>query len=292
MAREPAAIRHKNPGAMWPGKIASKWGSTGWVYLNDGTGQGGNGQGNKIATFSNWVDGICAQLDLWRSSLHYKNKPFHQAIRTWSGGNNVESYINYVLVRIPGMTRDTVMNDAFWRSPNGIRFLKVQAGHEAGKPIPASDADYREAQRRVFKGVVPTPSPAPQPGSGGPLAAPLVLAVMALAGGGVFLWQWLKRKWRREALPAPSQSATPVQPPEQTTTPVPEDLPSSPESSSPENTGIPTQPSDPQPTVQVQEPVSSEAPKGGDEQRTPQEETNRDGGKVEGETKEALDKVL
>ncbi len=53
---EPAAIRHKNPGAMWPGPIATKWGSKKWVYLSDGTGQGGGGKGNKIGTFDNWVD--------------------------------------------------------------------------------------------------------------------------------------------------------------------------------------------------------------------------------------------
>ncbi len=150
---EPAAIRHRNPGAMWPGKIAKKWGSKRWVYLNDGTGQGGNGKGNKIATFDNWVDGICAQLDLWRTSPNYRNKPLHAALRIWSGGNHVEAYIHYVTSRIPGMTRDTVMDDAFWRSPSGVRFLKVQAGHEAGKPIPAPDADWIEAQRRVFSGV-------------------------------------------------------------------------------------------------------------------------------------------
>lgn len=150
---EPAAIRHKNPGAMWPGPIATKWGSTKWVYLNDGTGQGGNGKGNKIATFDNWVDGICAQLDLWRSSPRYRNKRFADAIAIWSGGNNVPAYIRYVKTRIPEMDENTIMNDAFWRGPLGIKFLQVQAGHEAGKKIPATDAEYREAQRRVFKGV-------------------------------------------------------------------------------------------------------------------------------------------
>jgi hypothetical protein len=149
---EPAAIRHKNPGAMWPGAIATKWGSKKWVYLNDGTGQGGNGKGNKIATFDNWVDGICAQLDLWRTSPNYKNKRFAEAIRIWSGGNNVPAYIAYVKARIPGMDENTIMNDAFWRGPMGVKFLQVQAGHEAGKPIPAPEADWLEAQRRVFSG--------------------------------------------------------------------------------------------------------------------------------------------
>lgn len=151
--RVPAAIQFMNPGAMWPGATATRWGSTKWQYLSDGTGQGGNGQGNKIAIFDNWIDGICAQLDLWRASPKYKNRRFAEAIATWAGGNHVESYIAYVLARVPGMTRDTVMNDAFWNGPMGIAFLKAQSGHEAGKPIPAAATDWIEAQRRVFKGV-------------------------------------------------------------------------------------------------------------------------------------------
>lgn len=157
---EPAAIRYKNPGAMWGhvGKRAStsktvatnapiplKWGSTQTVFLSDGL-----GQGNNIAVFNTWVDGICAQLDLWRSSAFYKNKRFADAINKWDGGNNTPSYIDYVKARVPGITEDTIMNDAFWKSPSGIAFLKAQSGHEAGKPIPAPAADWIEAQRRVF----------------------------------------------------------------------------------------------------------------------------------------------
>lgn len=163
---EPAAIRYKNPGAMWgrtgkrPGpekvhntnaKIPLKWGSKTTVYLNDGT-----GQGNNIAVFPTWVQGICAQLDLWRTSANYRNKRFADAIRVWSGGNNVPSYIAYVKARIPGMNENTVMNDAFWNSPMGVKFLQVQAGHEAGKPMPCPVADFVEAQRIVMGKAAPT----------------------------------------------------------------------------------------------------------------------------------------
>jgi len=157
---EPAAIRYKNPGAMWgrTGKrpssakivatnaaIPLKWGSTKTVYLNDG-----KGQGNNIAVFDTWVQGICAQLDLWRTSPKYRNKRFADAIATWSGGNNVHSYIAFCKKRVPGLTEDTIMNDAFWRSPSGLAFLKAQAAHEAGKKMPAADADWIEAQQIVF----------------------------------------------------------------------------------------------------------------------------------------------
>lgn len=146
----PAAIQFKNPGAMWPGAIATKWGSKSWQYLSDGTGQGGGGKGNKIAHFDSWVDGICAQMDLWRTSKNYAGKRMKDAITIWSGGNSVQSYINYLTARVPGLTPNTVMDDTFWRGPMAIPFLKAQAGHEAGKPIPASQEDYIEAQRRVM----------------------------------------------------------------------------------------------------------------------------------------------
>jgi hypothetical protein len=167
---EPASIRCKNPGAMWGrvgrkptaffetpqgphgcetnAPIPKKWGSMKTIYLSDGL-----GQENNIAIFDTWVQGICAQLDLWRTSPKYRNKRFAEAIRVWSGGNNVASYITYVKTLVPGMDENTIMNDAFWKGPMGVAFLKAQAGHEAGKKYPAPEADWIEAQRKVFAGV-------------------------------------------------------------------------------------------------------------------------------------------
>ena len=128
--------------------IPLRWGSTKTEYLGDGT-----GQGNNIAYFDTWVNGICAQLDLWRNSPKYKDEPFNEAIAIWSGGNNVESYIQYVLGRVPGMRRDTTMNDVFWKGPMGLGFLKAQAAHEAGQPTyPAPAADWLKAQQTIFGG--------------------------------------------------------------------------------------------------------------------------------------------
>lgn len=159
----PASIRYKNPGAMWGSALAIKWGAQKKaVTLNDGL-----GQGNNIAVFPTYVQGICAQLDLWRTSKNYRNKSFADAIRVWSGGNYVESYIAFVLKRVPGMTRNTIMNDTFWKSSMGIAFLKAQAWHEAGMQYPAPDADWIEAQRLVFglpeTGTVGIPNPTPAP---------------------------------------------------------------------------------------------------------------------------------
>lgn len=150
---EPASIRYKNPGAMWGNSLAIKWGaSPKAVVLNDG-----KGQGNNIAVFPTFVQGICAQLDLWRTSKNYRNKRFADAIAIWSGHNSVEQYIAFVLARVPGMTRNTVMDDTFWKSQMALGFLKAQAGHEAGKTYPAPPEDWVNAQKRVMSGV-PTPN--------------------------------------------------------------------------------------------------------------------------------------
>lgn len=152
MTLVPASIRYKNPGAMWGNAFAIKWGAAKKaVTLNDG-----KGQGNNIAVFPTFVQGICAQMDLWRTSKNYRNKRFSDAIAIWSGHNSVSQYIAFVLQHAPGMTRDTVMNDAFWRGSLAIPFLKAQAGHEAGRVYPAPDADWVTAQKRVLSGV-PTP---------------------------------------------------------------------------------------------------------------------------------------
>lgn len=143
---EPPSIRYKNPGAMWGNALAVKWGADPHaITLHDGL-----GQGNNIAVFPTYVQGICAQLDLWRSSANYKNKRFADAISIWSGHNQTPSYIAFVKKRVPGMTETTIMNDAFWLSPMGIEFLKAQAWHEAGKQYPASEGDWVQARDIVF----------------------------------------------------------------------------------------------------------------------------------------------
>ena len=203
---EPASIRCKNPGAMWGhvgrkpsaffvtpqgphgcetnAPIPLKWGSTKTIYLSDGL-----GQDNNIAIFDTWVQGICAQLDLWRTSPKYRNQRFADAIRIWSGGNNVPSYIAFVKARVPGISEGTIMNDAFWRGPMGLGFLKAQAGHEAGKTYPAPDADWIEAQRRVFNGVTAAPPSAPATPTP---AKPPVVAAAAPAPAASGFGAWLK----------------------------------------------------------------------------------------------------
>jgi hypothetical protein len=187
---EPASIRYKNPGAMWGGNaISKKWGEQGNVSLNDEL-----GQGNRIAVFPDYVHGICAQIDLWRTP-RYHNKRFGDAIAIWSGGNWVGSYIKFVTDRVPGMTGDTIINDDFLSGPNGIKFLKAQAWHEAGKAYPAPDEDWLMAQKIVFgqtkmSPFPPTPKPKPSTikKSAGSVAAGGAAATAAHQAGLSSVW--------------------------------------------------------------------------------------------------------
>lgn len=155
-----APIRSNNPGAMWgrTGKrpsldkfvptnnaLALKWGSVQTEYLSDGL-----NQGNNIAKFPDNVHGACAQFDLWRTSKNYANKTLAAALNIWSGGNHVQSYIDFITSRAKGMTANTVISSAFLASPLAIEFVKAQAWHESGQPFPMSDAEWKQAQSMVF----------------------------------------------------------------------------------------------------------------------------------------------
>jgi hypothetical protein len=131
---------------MWGGSaLAKKWGADKTIGLNDGL-----GQGNNIAVFPTKVMGAAAQIDLWRTSKNYHNRRLQDAIHTWSGGNYVSSYMAFLMKRVPGLTPDTIIDDDFLKSGMGLAMMKAQAWHEAGKPYPMTDAEWREAQALVF----------------------------------------------------------------------------------------------------------------------------------------------
>jgi hypothetical protein len=139
-AREPAAIRYKNPGAQWPGPRATKWGSTHYVTLNDG-------QGNKIAVFPTFVQGAAAQFDLWASN--YTGMTLKAAIAKWSGHNSPAQYVAF-LEKNTGISINTKVTRALLASPAGWKLLKAQSRWEAGQPIPMTDAEWQLAQAKLF----------------------------------------------------------------------------------------------------------------------------------------------
>jgi len=137
---DPASIRYKNPGAMWPGARATKWGSTQYVTLKDE-------QGNKIAVFPTFVQGAAAQFDLWASN--YTGMTLRAAIDKWSGHNSPAAYVSY-LEKATGIGIGTKVTRDLLASPAGWKLLKAQSRWEAGKPIPMTDAEWQKAQAMVF----------------------------------------------------------------------------------------------------------------------------------------------
>ncbi len=176
--RIPASVRNLNPGAQWPGPISRRWGSTSHEALRDG-------QGNLIATFPSWEQGAAAHIDLLRSSPRYAGKTLNEAIRTWSGGNHWQGYVDRVS-RETGLRPDTVINDDLLRSPQGLALVKSMAGHEKGpngEGVP--EAAWEKARAMVFGGepqpqgafappttAVAAATPEQQPTTGQPPKAP------------------------------------------------------------------------------------------------------------------------
>ena len=156
--------------------LALRWGSERTFYLSDGL-----DQGNNIAVFPTKVQGAAAQFDLWKTSKNYHNRNLADALHTWSGGNETESYIAFVTKRVPGLTRFTNMNDTFLSSPQGLAFMKAQAWHEAGKEYPMSDAEWRQAQSLVFSHVNPMPQPPPKAPQPVPVSKPSGWAAFFMA---------------------------------------------------------------------------------------------------------------
>jgi hypothetical protein len=191
---DPASIRYKNPGAMWPGARATKWGSTHYETLNDG-------QGNKIAVFPTFVQGAAAQFDLWASN--YTGMTLRAAIDKWSGHNSPTSYVSF-LEQNTGISINATVTRELLASPAGWKLLKAQSRWEAGKPIPMTDAEWQEAQALVFGHAAakpaapspnPIPSPPPKPAAAAPAIPKTAPAKKAAAGAGIgavafAVWQW------------------------------------------------------------------------------------------------------
>lgn len=149
----PAAIRYKNPGAMWPGNVATKWGSTSYVTLNDA-------QRNKIAVFPTFVQGAAAQFDLW-ASKYTTGETLKQLIDRWSGHNSPVEYVKFLETRT-GISVNTKVTKELLASPAGWKLLQAQSAWESGRVtqgFPMTDAEWQQAQKMVFTGAA-APEPA------------------------------------------------------------------------------------------------------------------------------------
>ena len=149
---EPVSIRTKNPGAMWPGTVSKRFGSTEWIPC---------GGGNKAAVFPTYEQGGAAQFYLW--AHNYSGMTLEAAIYKWSGHNSSPEYARFLSQHIPSLSMSTVITKDFLASPEGLTFMKVQAHWEAGKPYPMTDVQWKAAQAMAFGEPVPVPTPMPVP---------------------------------------------------------------------------------------------------------------------------------
>lgn len=127
---------------MWPGKSALKFGAIGSETLNDG-------QANKIATFPTKVAGAAALFHLLYNS--YVNMTLRAAIAKWSGGNHVESYLGNLRSETGIAPADVVTPELLKYAPTAIALGKAMAKHEAGRPYPMTDDEWKEAHTMAFK---------------------------------------------------------------------------------------------------------------------------------------------
>lgn len=137
----PASVRFNNPGAMYPGPSASRFGAVGVETI---------GGGHKIAVFPDAVSGAAAQFDLLASS--YTGQSVRQAISKWSGGNDVSGYLA-TLQREAGISPDHVLTREDMKNPAvAIPLAKAMSVQEAGRAYPLDDAQWSQAHAMALKG--------------------------------------------------------------------------------------------------------------------------------------------
>lgn len=152
MRGAPAAIRHNNPGAMWPGPSSKKFGATGFQVI---------GGGNKIATFPDATSGAAAQFDLLNRS--YAGMPLNAAIRKWSGGNSSPQYVAKIAQSL-GVAPNTVLTPQMLQDPAvAVPLAKTMAQWESGKPFPLDDQKWNEAHKMALGGPTQAETAAAQP---------------------------------------------------------------------------------------------------------------------------------
>lgn len=146
----PASIRNRNPGAMYPGKSATKFGSTSYETLKSKDGV------HKIATFPTSIHGAAAQFDLL--SRVYTGMTIEKAITKWCGNFYAPTYLK-VLKDRADVTPETVLTRAMLADHEfAIPFAKAMAWQEAGCDFPLKDDEWLEAHQMALGKEVAAPA--------------------------------------------------------------------------------------------------------------------------------------
>lgn len=136
---EPASIRNRNPGAMYPGPSSRKFGSTRTNVI---------GGGHKIAQFPTHEAGAAAMFDLLARA--YAGKTLEALLTRWSGGNSVQAYLATVKSKA-GLLPSTVIDRAFLENVDkAVSLARAMAAHEAGQDYPLDTRGWVKAHGMVF----------------------------------------------------------------------------------------------------------------------------------------------
>lgn len=204
----PASIRNRNPGAIYPGPSAKKFGSTSYETLRSKDGV------HKIATFPSATHGGAALFHLLHEGrdpisrkLRYRDRTLRQAIETWCGGYYAPTYCKVVTSHCDVGADDVLTTDLIRDPQRAIALGKAMALQEAGTPFPMSDHDWLEAHEMAFveaaapgwtpKNDVPTRNPEDK------LESTLKRVVAPVAAGGAVVTEAV-----RQGVPAVPEVAT------------------------------------------------------------------------------------
>lgn len=185
MAITPASIRNNNPGAMYPGKSAKKFGSVSFETLKSRDGV------HKIATFPTPIHGAAAQFDLLRSA--YCGMSIEAAIRKWCGGFYVTTYLKVLEQKTGAKPSDMLTEDRLRDSEFAIPLAKAMAWQEAGRDFPMDDSQWLDAHVMAFGDAVapgwlptndvPSPRPEAREAANAMEVAKVVVPAAGLTGG-------------------------------------------------------------------------------------------------------------
>lgn len=178
----PASIRNHNPGAMYPGPSAKRFGSASFETLRSKDGV------HKIATFPTHQHGAAAMFHLL--STRYVGLPIDKAIAKWCGGYYVSTYLK-VLEQKSGVKASDTLTLAMLRDHAvAVPIARAMAWQEAGRDYPLSEQEWVEAHGMAFGDAM---APAFSPGNDVPSPkvemreAQAVAAVARPAAGGAAL---------------------------------------------------------------------------------------------------------
>lgn len=132
-----ATVRFNNPGGMYPASWQGRFGGE-----DTGARIGG---GHPIARFPDPVSGAAALFALLDGRL-YVNKTVEDALTTWTGGNNAQTYISWMQRR--GIDTSEVVGNYLARPESAIALASLMARWETGHSYPLSRSEWETAYER------------------------------------------------------------------------------------------------------------------------------------------------